>query len=111
MKRPKIYLLIPVLLILSTELRATESQHWVCESEALYRKLLTARLYGVGSDPTEGCRKLPTGVALEQLACEEPDFELCQYRWEGMESETNYWGSPIIMPATLPTAETATTAE
>lgn len=108
MKRLLIYLCVPVSLFFTPNLWAQESQHWVCESEALYRKLLAARLYGVGSDPEAGCRKLPVGIPLEQLACETTDFELCQYRWEGMESKTNYWGSPIIMPATTTTAEPAT---
>lgn len=100
MKVLRFLLLLPLFsLTLSTSF-AQESQHWVCETEPLYRELLSARLYGVGTDPAQGCLKLPTGIAIEQLECEESDFELCQYRWEGLVKGKTYWGSPIIKPST-----------
>lgn len=98
MKQSIKFLLASAMLINSSSIFANESQHWVCESEALYRSLLSANLYGVGKPPESGCQKLPTGVPIEQLACETTDFELCQYRWEGMEKSSSFWGSPIIMP-------------
>lgn len=98
MKDLRLRLLTLVLSLFCISAQAQESQHWVCETEALYRELLSARLYGVGKDPAQGCIKLPTGVAIEQLACEETDFELCQYRWDGLSEGTTFWGSPIIKP-------------
>ncbi|HSG03935.1 MAG TPA: hypothetical protein VLA39_09440 [Marinobacterium sp.] len=98
MKQPINYL-FSMLLISPNITLATESQHWVCESEALYRQLLSANLYGVGSQPQRGCQKLPTGVAIEQLACEITDLKLCKYRWEGMPEVEMFWGSPVIMPS------------
>lgn len=98
MKVFRFLLLAHSLILTSLHLHAAESQHWVCETEPLYRELLSARLYGVGSDPAQGCFKLPVGVAIEQLECVETDFELCQYRWEGSPKGQTFWGSPIIKP-------------
>jgi len=72
--------LVPFLILFSSFASAKESEHWVCETEELYRSLLSARLYGVGQDPINGCKPLPTGQPIEQLSCKTTDFELCQYR-------------------------------
>lgn len=96
MKELRFLLLTPALMLASTATLAQESQHWVCQTEPLYRQLLSARLYGVGKDPEQGCQKLPTGISIEQLECVISDLELCQYRWQGLASGTTFWGSPII---------------
>jgi len=102
MKEFKFLVIAPIVMLYNLTAFAQESQHWVCKTEPLYRELLSARLYGVGTDPAEGCVKLPTGVAIEQLECVETDFALCQYRWEGLAQDETFWGSPIIKP--LPAA-------
>lgn len=96
MKELRFLLVAPALMLASTATFAQESQHWVCQTEPLYRQLLSARLYGVGKDPEQGCQKLPTGLSIEQLECVTSDLELCQYRWQNLEPGETFWGSPII---------------
>ena len=73
-----------------------EGKHWVCETETLYRSLLSARLYGVGKEPEHGCQTLPTGVAISQQSCIESDIKLCQYLWTEDGKNVTMWGSAII---------------
>jgi hypothetical protein len=73
-----------------------EGAHWVCESEKLYRQLLSSRLYGVGKEPEQGCRTLPTGIKITELACETKDLKLCQYSWTEDGEKLLMWGSAII---------------
>lgn len=90
--------IVPLLLCLSTLCQAeTEgAAHWVCENETLYRKLLAARLYGVGQPPEQGCLRLPTDIEIEQIDCQTSDIELCRYRWPDQQRSQPYWGSAII---------------
>lgn len=85
---------------------AAEGKHWVCETEKLYRALISSRLYGVGSDPAQGCRMLPTDIPITQRGCTtSSDFEICQYTWEKTGDEPIYWGSPVITPVHSDTKE------
>lgn len=90
--------LIPLIFTFSPLTSANQTEHWVCETEVLYRALLSARLYGVGKAPEQGCRRLPVGQPIEQLSCRTTDFELCQYRLADRPKDQLYWGSPIIKP-------------
>ena len=73
-----------------------EGAHWVCESEELYRQLLSSRLYGVGKEPELGCRTLPTGIQITEDSCETKDLKLCRYSWTENSENLLMWGSAII---------------
>jgi hypothetical protein len=73
-----------------------EGAHWVCESEELYRQLLSSRLYGVGKEPELGCRTLPTGIQITEDFCETKDLKLCRYSWTEDSENLLMWGSAII---------------
>ena len=73
-----------------------EGAHWVCESEELYRQLLSSRLYGVGKEPEQGCRTLPTGIQIKEYSCVTKDLKLCQYSWTEKDEQLFMWGSAII---------------
>mgnify|MGYP001096132280 CR=1 FL=1 len=98
MKVNKIFLaaLAAQLLAPSANALSDEGRHWVCQTEAQYRALLSARLYGVGSEPEIGCQPLPAGIPIEQLSCVNEDLHLCRYRWMDNNTPVNMWGSAII---------------
>ena len=98
MKVNKIFLVAIAAHLLSPAANALsdEGRHWVCQTEAQYRSLLSARLYGVGTEPKKGCQPLPAGTPIEQISCVNDDLHLCRYRWLEQGTPINMWGSAII---------------